>query len=59
MPQKTLIPKVQFKFWKNSPDPQADTASHRAACAARAANPPPAGGAGVRPHLQGLSLIHI
>ena len=28
VPQKTLIPKVQFKFWKNNPGPQADTASY-------------------------------
>ena len=27
VPQKTLISKVQFKFWKNNPGPQADTAS--------------------------------
>ena len=29
VPQKTLIPEVQFKFWKNNPGPQADTASYR------------------------------
>ena len=28
MPQKTLIPKEHFKFWKNNPGPQADTASY-------------------------------
>ena len=28
VPQKTLIPKVHFKFWKNNPGPQADTASY-------------------------------
>ena len=27
VPQKTLITKVKFKFWKNNPGPQADTAS--------------------------------
>ena len=28
VPQKTLISKVKFKFWKNNPGPQADTASY-------------------------------
>ena len=28
IPQKTLITKVLFKFWKNNPGPQADTASY-------------------------------